>query len=259
MVNRFGDNLSVGPMGRKGLDSFNFIDWIPQVALRMFRESEVINIYFNTKTDGIIFKDETPVGLKNHGSGPNPASIHTFPKISQIKHDRYCMELKNSLFKIPVFTGSSPSTTIFAITFKALGHSEIERFLFSNDTLTRAISVKGSTWTSDTYLTIYSAGHKKEILFDYTEWHALLLQYKCEEGTVSCKYYFDEDHGSLPNGEEDKITSTNLFLGGHPLKDYANHAVGSYEMYSLNKAEYLPDNMVKLLITDILERVDEED
>ena len=258
-MNRFGDNLSVGPRGKRGKSAFDLISWVPHAALRMFRESEKVNIYCNTETDGIVFKDKIPIGLKNRGIGPDAISLHTFPKITRIHHDRYCMEFKNSLFKVtPVVSGFSPSTIIYAMTFKGLGHSEVPRYLFANETLSRGVSVSGSVWTSETYLTIHSAGKTKDIPFDATEWNGLFIQYKYEIGVVSCRYIFNDQSGILPDGTEDKQRSNILYIGGHPLTDYAYHAIGSFEMYHLERAEYLDDKMGQFMVNDILERVDEE-
>ena len=234
------------------------IDWTPHAALRMFRESETVNIYFDTKTDGIIFKDLNPIGLKNRGIASDAISMKTFPKMMQIHHDGYMMELKDSLVKIiPVLSGVSPSLVIFAMTFKGLSRSATPRFIFSNETGTRSISVRETTHT-DAILKIYSAGIEKEIVFDYTEWSGLFIQYKCEEGIVSCKYLLNDEHGTLSDGTEDKIPSDTLYIGGHPNKELANHAMGSFEMYTLDQAEYLPDKMAKLLVNNILKRVDSE-
>ena len=188
------------------------IQWIPHAALRMFRESEKINIYCTSETDGIIFEDKKPVALKNRGLGPNAVSMHAFPKITKIRHDRYCMEFKNSLFKVtPVLSGNSPSTVIYAITFKGLGHSQDPRYLFSNETLSRGVSISGHVWDDDTYLTIHSAGQAKDIGFDSSEWNGLFIQYKCENGIVSCKYIFNDQSGTLPDGPEDTKKS-NIYV-----------------------------------------------
>ena len=61
-----------------------------------------------------------------------------------------------------------------------------------------------------------------------------------------------------PDGSEDKTQSQTIYIGGHPDKELANHAMGSFEMYMLNRAEYLPDDMAKLLVANILKRVDED-
>ena len=258
VMNRFGDNLSVGPRGKRGKSAFDLIQWVPHAALRMFRESEKVNIYCTSETDGIIFEDKKPVALKNRGLGPNAVSMHAFPKITRIHHDKYCMEFNNSLFKVdPVLSGSGPSTVIYAITFKGLGHSEVPRYLFSNEKLTRGISVSGHVWSEDTYLTIHSAGQVKEIGFDSSEWNGLFIQYKCEMGVTSCKYIFNDQSGTLPDGPEDKDEFDILYIGGHPLTDYAYHAIGSFEMYHMNRAEYLDERLGKFIVSDILERVDE--
>ena len=65
MFNAFGDNRSAGIAGPAGKNAFDLISWTPLAARRIFRESEKINIYFDTATDGVIYEKEKPVGLKN--------------------------------------------------------------------------------------------------------------------------------------------------------------------------------------------------
>ena len=62
-----GEDGSKGDDGPAGQDAFNLIQWAPHAIRRLFRESEAVNIYFNNATDGIIFKNKMPIGLKNRG------------------------------------------------------------------------------------------------------------------------------------------------------------------------------------------------
>ena len=127
------------------------------------------------------------------------------------------------------------------MSFKALGLLQTPQFLFSHEIGTRAISVKEKKIDGHTIgiLKIYSGEIEREIIFDYTEWSGFLIQYKCQEGVVSCKYILNNERGTLPNGTEDKTPSDTLYIGVHPDKELAHHAVGSFEMYILNQAEYL--------------------
>ena len=46
MSNIFGNNRNVGQRGPKGKDAFDLIQWAPQGLKKLFRESEVVNIYY---------------------------------------------------------------------------------------------------------------------------------------------------------------------------------------------------------------------
>ena len=41
-----------GPPGKKGEDAFDLYKWCPISMLRMFRENEACNFYFDTADDG---------------------------------------------------------------------------------------------------------------------------------------------------------------------------------------------------------------
>ena len=143
MYNAFGDNRSLGIAGPPGKNAFDLISWIHHAARRMFRESERINIYFDTATDGVVYKDDKPVGLKNRTGGPSINSIGSFPLIIQIGSGPYMMELQNSLFKNNSETGViAPSFVLFALSFKGMTVNTIPRFIFANQNFTRAISIQ---------------------------------------------------------------------------------------------------------------------
>lgn len=266
MINVFGDNRLIGPRGEKGRDSFNLIRWAPDSVRRMYRESETVNFYFNTATDGVIFEDGKPVALKNRGKGGNAKLVENFPKIVQIEHRNFMIELDNSLLKInPILTGTiSPSISIFALSFKTLCITEQPRFLFANENLTRAISLKERK-TKDGYegiLTIHSSKAKKEIAYDRELWNVILIQFSCVNHVVDCRYIFNQEMGSLDSGYQDKKIDHSLYVGGHPDKLRAHDAIGSLEMYyaSIDEddTEYiLSEEMGKCLLEDILDRVDQ--
>ena len=52
-----------GPRGPPGQDAVNIFTWFALSALRMFRENSACTFYFNTVDDGILKKDEKPIGL----------------------------------------------------------------------------------------------------------------------------------------------------------------------------------------------------
>lgn len=266
MFNVFGDLRSTGPRGPPGYSSFNLVKWAPDAVKKMYRDMEMINIYFDTKEGSVIKVDKKPVAIKNFGKGNRAECVQNFPSIVQIKHDKWMMEMRDSLFHIaPIKTATiSDSTAIFSMSFKALSESpDIKtRFLFSNHNQTRGISVKDKQ-EGIGVLTIHSSGTQAEITFDRDEWAGILLQYTCIDKVIKCQYLFNDQVGELDvvNGEDQE--DTRLYLGGHPSGGTCYHAVGSFELYykHLKKGEsgLLPEEMGKCLLRDILDRVDKED
>ena len=262
-----GDRGPAGAVGPRGKDAFNLIQWSQNAFKRIFRESASVNIYFNSLTDGIVFKERKPIGLKNRGLEGDANFIgQTFPRLLRIKSDRYMIELKNSIFKIdPISMGTtSPTTSIFALSFKSLSISTKPRILFSSENGTRAISLQDRL-IEGVYrgiLTIYSSGVQKEIRFNNREWAGLLIQYTCIDKMVHCQYIFNEQTGTLDMGAQDKEDDYTLYIGGHPKKSKAHHAMGSFEMYYnfIDEGDYkLSKIMQKCLIRDILDRIDPDE
>ena len=260
MINVFGDNRSIGQRGPPGEDAFDLIQWAPRAARRLFQEAEMITIYFDTAEDGIT-KDEShkPNGLKNRGRGPNAALVQNFPLIHKIQTSvdgYFMMELRDSLFKIkPVRTGTtSPAVVIFVFSCKALEKSEKPRFLFSNENITRAVSVEERG--DEGVLKIYSSTETKEIKFDYEEWSSLLLQYSCLNDIVHCHYILNDTSGSLDPGEQDRKPDDALYIGGHPKKKGACHSMASFEMYYSQSDKLLPRKMCECLLQGVMNRVD---
>ena len=271
MINIFGDNRLTGLRGPKGKDGFNLMRWAPIGIKRLFRESEQVNIYFNTATDGIIYSPEhKPIGLKNHGLASNAKFLgKKFPEIYTIKYDRYMIKLKDSIFEIPhVQLGTAKSSTaIFLFTFKAL-EQELDkpRFLFSNKIGTRALSVEQRKIKecAVSVMKIYSSGSEKEIFFDEDgDWTGILIQYTCKNNVVYCEYNIGttKEKGCLEPGRLDKNEDHVLYIGGHPDKSSAHHAMGSFELYHTIDIEgddfALPETLQNSLLQDILDRVDE--
>ena len=67
--------------------------------------------------------------------------------------------------------------------------------------------------------------------------------------------------GCLEPGRLDKNEDHVLYIGGHPDKSSANHAMGSFELYHTIDIEgddfALPETLQNSLLQDILDRVDE--
>ena len=269
MINIFGDNRITGLRGPKGEDAFDLIRWAPHGVKRLFRESEQVNIYFNSATDGIIYsEDKKPIGLRNHGLGPNANFLgKKFPDIQQIKHDNYMIKLKDSVFEIkPIQVGTSnPSTAIFLLSFKRLERElNKPRYLFSNKSGTRAMTVEEREIRGRTIgvMKIFSSGSEKEIFFpEEGDWTGILIQYICKNGMVYCQYNTGNQQGCLEPGPLDEKEDHVLYIGGHPEKLSANHAMGSFELYHTSEIKgndfALPKKMQDCLLQDILDRVDE--
>ena len=69
MSNIFGNNRNVGQRGPKGKDAFDLIQWTPHGLKKLFRESEEVNIYFNTATDSVIYKEKKNNSIKKSRIG----------------------------------------------------------------------------------------------------------------------------------------------------------------------------------------------
>ena len=65
-----------GPLGKKGKDAFELYKWCPSSMLRMFRENEACNFYFNTAHDGILKGG----GLKDRNGKRNVICLQNFEK-----------------------------------------------------------------------------------------------------------------------------------------------------------------------------------
>ena len=174
------------------------------------------------------------------------------------------MELQNSLFKINSETGViAPSFVLFALSFKGMTVNTIPRFIFANQNFTRAISIQDvlKDGNYERILTIYSSGTSRNITFDRNEWCTLMVQYRCLDQVVYCRYILNEQVGELEPGATDKLDNHTLYIGGHPqkhTKESAFCAVASFEMYySENGTDFLPEKMAQCLIEDILDRVDQ--
>ena len=97
-----------GPRGPPGQDAVNIFTWFPLSALRMFRENSACTFYFNTVDDGILKKDEKPIGLKDRygevkrkSEVRNAICIQNFQQPQKLKTGYYGIPLKDSLYRIP--------------------------------------------------------------------------------------------------------------------------------------------------------------
>ena len=91
-----------GPPGPPGQD--NVLTWFPLSALWMFLENLACVFYFNTTDDGILKKDQKPIGLKDHygeikrkSEVRNANCIQNFIKPVKLKSGYYGILLKDWL------------------------------------------------------------------------------------------------------------------------------------------------------------------
>lgn len=261
MINIFGDNRQTGPIGPSGpagKDAFNFIRWAPDATVRLFRESEDINIYFDSVDDAVIKEHGQKVAILNHGRGPRAELIDNFPDIHKTGKGKYFMALRNSLFKIsPILTAvMSPSIAIFGISFKPLKTSKEWRTIFSNEGSTRAVSIQERDGKG--YLKIHSNGVSKELQFDGANWSILIVQYSVIDDIVSCQYKFNAEIGSLSDAKTDGRMDNSLYIGGHPNLNRAECGIGSFEMYygwvEEDDKEYVLSNEMRNCIFNNIKR-----
>ena len=242
--------------------------WAPHATRKMFRESESVNIFFDTAKDGIKWKGDKPIGLLNRGIGGNVELVQNFPKMTKIKATgKWMMELNNSLFKIgPIETATaSPSIAIFGLSFKSLSISKEPRFLFSNESLTRAVSIEdkkiGEEYVGILHIHGNEGSYPTELTFNRKVWSTLLIQYSCIGDKTEGRFIFNRKNGSFHPGHVSKETDSKLYIGGHPTKTREHHAMASFEMYQTpldeEKDYILSQQMCDCLLDDIEQRVED--
>ena len=106
-VNIFGNRQLGGIPGKPGRDGFDLVHFMPKKMKKWYREAEEIWLYFNTKTDALIYdKDpshKTPIGLKNHGNGIDAMFGGTkFPDISGL-FQRERIQIRNTATQVEFF------------------------------------------------------------------------------------------------------------------------------------------------------------
>ena len=134
-----------GPPGKKGKDAFELYKWCPTSMLRMFRENEACNFYFNTADDGIL---EGGRGLKDHTGQRNAICLQNFEKPIKVGNI-YALPLRGALYEVKDITLALAPTSIavVALSFQVLSEAN-EGYIFSNTSNTRGVSVtkKQSTY-----------------------------------------------------------------------------------------------------------------
>ena len=111
------------------------------------------------------------------------------------------LNLHNSIFKIhPVQSGTvTPSTAIFAFSFKSLSNSETPRILFSNERGTRAASQYNRKIGKrlGSALKIINGKSSKEIFIEVGGWTVVLIQYMTINDKSYCHYFLNYESGTF--------------------------------------------------------------
>ena len=102
----------------------------------MFRKDEECTFYFNTDKDGILYKDDKPIGLKDRFGRNNTICEQNFG--SMIKVGKvFGIELKDSLYKISdVGDATTPPTIcVIALEFKVSSKLTGDVYIICNGVL----------------------------------------------------------------------------------------------------------------------------
>ena len=242
-----------GPPGKKGKDAFELYKWCPSSMLRIFRENEACNFYFNTADDGITQKGWKGIGLKDHLGKRNAICLQNFEKPIQVE-DVYALPLKGALYEIrQVQFGLYPSSIdIIALSFKVLP-SVNGGYIYSNKSNTRGVIVSKKS--------IGIVGTSLQL--DYQEdWNTLIIQYSCiNEKEMKCFYVLNGKKGTFTQKPYAGESDHNLLIGGKGKK-YANVLLGNFEVYvkifksQAEKSYLLPDEIINLIRRDMETRLD---
>ena len=213
--------------------------------LRIFRENEVCNFYFNTVDDGIIKKGGKGIGLKDCLGKRNAICHQNFEKPIQVE-DVYALPLKGALYEIrQVQFGLYPSSIdIIALSFKVL---------HSNKSNTRGVIVSKKS--------IGIVGTSLQLEYQ-EDWNTLIIQYSCiNEKEMKCFYVLNGKKGTFTQKPYTGESDHNLLIGGKGKK-YANVLLGNFEVYvkifksQAEKSYLLPDEIINLIRRDMETRLD---
>ena len=283
-ISVFGDKLTYKD-GKVGKPAFDLLNWIPNPFVDLFQKEAMVDIYFNTQTDGIVTsKTGQPVGLKNRGTNGHPARFIpgkncTFPSISgrlekhkyvQIQADETPTDPKHpkttcfSIQNVPTATHNGQNCIIF-ISFQNMEKfiSPNPRILFTNDSETRSVQI--ARLTDHVGEIIIKCGQRKTSLqHSYTQWQQLKVQYTCQEGLVECNYtlynHGSKDHsGTITAPVDPKDTQNDFYIGGFGSIKRPSHLAGVFnlskiQVYNFYNKELLPKEMTSLILQRLHKR-----
>ena len=244
----------VGPTGPPGKNATDVSLWCPSGVLEMFRRDEQCTFYFNTKTDGILYDKQKPIGLKDRYGNNNAICQQNFYKVIKVD-DVYGIELKNSLYKISdVRTATAPpSICVIALEFKVSKELTESSYLICNENLNRGVKISKES------LDILGTDSLK-LAYDYREWNTLIIQYCCLKNAESiCYFDLNDRQGSfIPHKNIKDCWS--FFIGGHPDEEehFAPVVITNLEVYynsdPLPDPCTLPKGLLKALKKDLNEK-----
>ena len=116
MVDKFGGYRRgrPGPPGPSGKNAIQLHEWCPKSLIEMFRKDEECTFYFDTETDGILYKDGKPIGLKDRFGGKNAICLQNFYKPEKIRKVYFCL-FSPVFFPISVFCAFSAISVNYAL------------------------------------------------------------------------------------------------------------------------------------------------
>lgn len=136
-----------GPRGPPGKNAFELQSWCPTGVLDMFRREEEFTFFFNTEKDGLLYKDNKVIGLKDRFGEKNAICLQNFRKPMKIGK-YYGIPLNDTLYKISdIETATTPpSLCIIALQFKVSGAltEDKDGYIICNETLTRGVKINKS-------------------------------------------------------------------------------------------------------------------
>ena len=118
----------------------------------MFLENLACVFYFNTTDDGILKKDQKPIGLKDHygeikrkSEVRNANCIQNFIKPVKLKSGYYGILLKDSLYRIWEVSRVAelvPIIMTIAFSFRLTGSlTQRDHYIVANENSTRGVSI----------------------------------------------------------------------------------------------------------------------
>ena len=281
-INVFGDKVSYKD-GEPGKPAFDLLNWIPSPFVDLFQKEALVDIYFNTQTDGIISDPvKGPIGLKNRGSGQNamfiPGKSCTFPSIGGgvAKHKYLMLRAKENppdpkypqtscfvIKNIPTATQNGQNCIIF-ISFQNVAKFISEpRILFTNNSQTRSVKLERKSEIM-AEIEIKCGIRTVKLQHNYKQWQQVKIQYTCQEGRVECNYTL-YNHGSKNitgtiTAPVDPLDLQNdFYIAGFGQTKRPSLLAGVYnlsqlQIYNFYNKDLLPKKMTDLIMKRLYNR-----
>ena len=106
----------------------------------MFRRDQECTFYFNTETDGILYKDDKPIGLKDRFGENNAICLKNFHAPVKIRRF-HALPLQDTLYKISRLRTATapPSICVIALQFKIT--AEKDGYIIANEANNRGVEI----------------------------------------------------------------------------------------------------------------------